>query len=88
MSNSLTKQEMLEALLHSSNENVAQVCNRILNDPGFDKDFYERTCGSFMKLVLAGDYYGAMSKADSQNKRTLESAFITKFVSKYQRPKV
>lgn len=82
--NSLTKEEMLQALTKSGNDNVADICTKIINKE-VDVERYERNAGSFMKAVLAGDYYWALTKADGLNKACLENAFILKFAAKYQK---
>jgi hypothetical protein len=82
--NNLTRDEMLKALTKSGNENVAEVCTKIINKQ-IDVERYERGAGSFMKAVLAGDYYWALTKADGLNRACLENAFILKFAKKYSK---
>lgn len=86
LTGSLSRDEMLEALLDSANDNIKRVCRLIINKE-IDVNQYERQCGGFMKAVLAGDFLTAMSKADRQNFRCLKFACESKvkeFLDKYQ----
>ena len=73
---------MIEALIHSANDDVARVCRKLKNPkeyPDFDPEQYHRMCGGFMRCVLNGESNLALNRADRSNKRILDRALDKKF---------
>ena len=69
-------EEMLKALLKSSNKNCAELAKRILSEENTVEDEL-KYAGSFMTAVLKGNKEKALSLADGSNLRALKQAGIT-----------